>query len=184
MASARPACYSRGVPTRSPAPITVLGLTVSDTRTEKTDGTREHLEAFAGAVGAERFDHELLPDDRDAIRAMLHDATERGIDFVIFAGGTGLAPRDVTVETVAPMFEKVLGGFGELFRALSVESVGARAILSRAAAGTIGKSLVFVLPGSPKAVQLALEGVVLPIAQHARAIAQDLGSHPAVKHGG
>jgi molybdenum cofactor biosynthesis protein B len=89
-----------------------------------------------------------------------------GVDVVVATGGTGFSPRDLTLEAVAPLFDRPLEGFGELFRMLSYQQVGAAAMLSRAAAGLIGDRAVFLLPGSPKAVTLAMEALILPEAGH------------------
>ena len=152
------------------AKLTVLGLTISDTRTPKSDGCRELARAFAVELGATRFDHEIVKDDADRIRAVVHDSLDRQIDVFVFMGGTGIAPRDVTVETIRPMLTKELDGFGELFRARSFDTIGSMSALSRALGGVIGQTLVFVLPGSPNAVRLALTEVVGPIALHAHAV--------------
>jgi molybdenum cofactor biosynthesis protein B len=85
---------------------------------------------------------------------------------VVVTGGTGVSPSDVTPEAVAPLLERRLDGFGERFRALSFAQVGAASMLSRALAGTAGKAAVFVIPGSPAAVELALQSLILPIAAH------------------
>ena len=98
----------------------------------------------------------------------LADAFARlpGVDVVVTTGGTGFSPRDVTLEAVGPMLERPVEGFGELFRMLSYSQVGAAAMLSRAAAGLVGTRAVFLLPGSPKAVVLAMEALILPEAAH------------------
>jgi len=104
---------------------------------------------------------------RDAVGRLL-EAPE--VDVVVTTGGTGFSPRDVTLEAVGPLLERPIEGFGELFRMLSYQQVGAAAMLSRAAAGIIagggGAKALFLLPGSPKAVALALEKLILPEAGH------------------
>ena len=89
-----------------------------------------------------------------------------GCDVVLVSGGTGVAPRDVTLEAVAPLFDKELPGFGELFRSLSFAEIGAAAMLSRAAAGVARGRAIFLLPGSPAALDLALGRLILPEAAH------------------
>jgi molybdenum cofactor biosynthesis protein B len=91
---------------------------------------------------------------------------EDNIDAIILSGGTGLSPKDITFETISPMLEKELPGFGELFRYLSFEEIGSSAMLSRATAGIINKKIVFLLPGSPNAVKLALERLIIPELGH------------------
>jgi len=109
----------------------------------------------------------VVPDDVAAIRgAVRRFLATRGIDVVVLTGGTGFAPRDVTLDAVAPLFDTPVEGFGELFRMLSWQQVGAAAMLSRATAGLIGDRAVFLLPGSPKAVSLAMEKLILPETAH------------------
>ncbi len=114
-------------------------------------------------------DHELVyrvvsPNDLYAIRAAVSSAVSRA-DVVIVTGGTGLSPRDLSIEAVRPMASKELPGFGEVFRLRSLEQVGPGAILSRATGFLVGNSLVFVTPGSPSAVRLALD-IILPVVAH------------------
>jgi len=97
----------------------------------------------------------------EAILAHINDA-----DVIITTGGTGLAPRDLTIETVQQMIKKEIPGFGELFRHLSYEEIGSSAMLSRASGGIIEKTAVFCLPGSPNAVRLAMEALILPQLPH------------------
>jgi molybdenum cofactor biosynthesis protein B len=108
-----------------------------------------------------------LPNDVGAIRREIRSAVSEGyVDVIIISGGTGLGVRDVTVEAITPLLEKVLPGFGEFFRRLSYETVGTSAIASRALAGISNGVLVFALPGSPDAVRLALERIILPESPH------------------
>ncbi len=109
---------------------------------------------------------EIIPDSVEVIRSALESAKSQA-DVVLFIGGSGLHPQDVTVEAVRPLLSKELPGFGELFRFLSYSQIGPAAILSRATAGVAGGAVVFCLPGSPTAVQLALEKLILPEVEHA-----------------
>ncbi len=142
-------------------------LTVSDTRTVDTDGSGAAIIAAMDAAGHRRIDYRIVPDDVDAIRACvgawIDDAQCRT---VLITGGTGIAPRDVTVEAVEPLFEKRLDGFGELFRSLSFEQIGPAAMLSRATAGIAGGAAIFVMPGSTAGVQLAMTRLILPQLRH------------------
>ena len=154
---------------RSTAPTT-LGfgvITVSDTRRPEDDASGSSLAALAQVAGHRVEGPVLVPDDvaaiRGAVRRML---AVRWVDVVVLTGGTGFSPRDVTLDAVVPLFDKPVEGFGELFRMLSWQQVGAAAMLSRAAAGLIGDRAVFLLPGSPKAVSLAMEKLILPEAGH------------------
>jgi molybdenum cofactor biosynthesis protein B len=145
-------------------------VTVSDTRTRETDRggplVIDRLIAARHAIAA----YDIIPDDGPAIRSHVEALLARPCDAVILTGGTGIAPRDVTLEAVEPLLEKRLDGFGELFRMLSFEQIGPAAMLSRARAGTCGPCVVFVLPGSPKAVELAMDRLILPVLPHAAAL--------------
>ena len=142
-------------------------VTVSDTRTATTDEGGPLAKKLIIGAGHSLLGTELVKDDDHAIEHALEHALEHGARCVIFTGGTGVGRRDVTVETLEPKFEKRLDGFGELFRALSFQQVGSAAWLSRASAGVVKGALVFALPGSPKAVELAVTKLILPELEHA-----------------
>lgn len=109
----------------------------------------------------------LVPDDEDMLEKAVIDALSGGnSDAIIVCGGTGIAPEDVTIETIAPVLEKTLPGFGEVFRKLSYDSIGSAAILSRTLAGTVKGKAVFCIPGSEDAVKLCLDKLILPEAGH------------------
>ncbi|GAB4309046.1 MAG: molybdenum cofactor biosynthesis protein MoaB [Promethearchaeota archaeon] len=109
----------------------------------------------------------FLPDDQAAVRRFVRGCVEDpSVDVVVLSGGTGLSAKDRTVEACRPLFELELPGFGETFRWLSFQQVGAAAILSRATAGIVGGKPVYCVPGSPKAVKLALRELILPAAAH------------------
>ena len=154
---------------RSYAPRT-LGfavITVSDSRRPNNDTSGERIEALATAGGHRVIDRRIVPDDIESIRDAVEKLAQRAeVDVVVLSGGTGLSPRDVTLEAIEPLFSRSIDGFGELFRMLSHRQVGAAAMLSRASAGVIGDRAVFALPGSPKAVELAMEELILPEAGH------------------
>jgi molybdenum cofactor biosynthesis protein B len=146
-------------------------ITVSDTRTPADDTSGHLLADMAVAAGHAVEDSLVVPDDIPAIRAAVERALAwQAVDVVVLTGGTGLSPRDVTIEAVGPLLERPIEGFGELFRMLSYQQVGSAAMLSRAMAGLVvvqGKArAVFCLPGSPKAVSLAMEKLILPEAGH------------------
>ena len=109
----------------------------------------------------------LVADEAEALRAAVEAAlAQSAVDVVVVTGGTGLAPRDVTLEAVSPLFDKTIDGFGELFRRLSYDEIGPAAMLSRAAAGITRGRALFLLPGSPAAVRLAMEKLILPELAH------------------
>jgi len=130
---------------------------------ESGDLIVEALKAHGHSV----FMRELIPDDRKLIEASVKKALQSPkVDAVITCGGTGINPSDVTIETVEPLLDKQLLGFGEIFRSLSYEEIGSAAVMTRAVAGVAGGKAVFCLPGSPQAVKLCLERLILPEAGH------------------
>jgi molybdenum cofactor biosynthesis protein B len=148
----------------------VLGfavVTVSSSRTP-ADDTSGELARRLVEDGGHRCDERLLvPDDVAAIRGAVEVLLRRDeIDVVVTSGGTGFSPQDLTPEAVEPLLERQVPGFAELFRSLSFAEVGAAAMLSRALAGIARGKAVFALPGSPAAVRLAMERLVLPEAGH------------------
>jgi molybdenum cofactor biosynthesis protein B len=151
----------------APAVLGFSILTVSDTRAERDDASGETIRDLISRAGHRLVDSTLVRDDvaaiRDAARRMLAQA---GVDVVVTTGGTGFSPRDVTLDALGPVFDQRIDGFGELFRMLSYQQVGAAAMLSRAAAGLVGTRALFLLPGSPKAVKLAMEALILPEVAH------------------
>lgn len=149
------------------ASVPTAVLTVSDTRTLESDTGGALVEQLLREAGHPVPLRRVVPDDADAIRSALGEQLARDeVRAVVLTGGTGVAPRDVTPDTVEPMLERVVPGFGELFRMLSYEDVGSAALLSRALAGLAAGRVVFVLPGSRGAVRLALEKLVLPELGH------------------
>jgi molybdopterin adenylyltransferase len=151
----------------APAVLGFAVLTVSDSRRPEDDVGGRTIREMAAAAGHRIEDSTLVRDEVSAIRAAVWAMLARpGVDVVVATGGTGFSPRDLTLEAVSPLFERPIEGFGELFRMLSYNQVGAAAMLSRAAAGLIGDRAVFLLPGSPKAVTLAMEALILPEAGH------------------
>lgn len=142
-------------------------VTCSDTRDAPGDESGAIARKLIAAFGHSIAGQEIVKDDAHSIEHALEHALEHGARCVIFTGGTGVSSRDVTIETLAPKFSKTLDGFGELFRSLSFAQIGSAAWLSRASAGVINGALIFCLPGSPRAVQLALEKLILPELSHA-----------------
>jgi molybdenum cofactor biosynthesis protein B len=157
----------------APSSVACFVATSSESRTEANDeGGRLLREGLLGA-GHRLVGYRIVPDDPSALRQLVEvDAPAASAQALLITGGTGLGPRDRTLEAVAPLFTRELPGFGEIFRALSFAEIGSAAMLSRAAAGTVGSLLVFTLPGSPAAVRLALERLILPELGHAIGLLQ------------
>jgi len=151
----------------APASVGCYVLTVSDTRTEATDTGGRAAADLLIAAGHRVAGRTIVKDDADQVR----DTIERqlanpDVQVIITTGGTGISSRDTTYEAVCGLLWKKLDGFGELFRVLSYEQIGAAAMLSRAVAGTIAGRVVVSLPGSEAAVRLALEKLVIPELGH------------------
>ena len=131
----------------------------------KLDLTGDIAEKLIKDAGHIILRREVIPDDMKEIRSALTRAAKDS-DVVIFSGGTGLHPTDVTPDAVKPLLTREIPGFGELFRWLSYSQVGSAAMASRATAGVYERSLVFLLPGSPDGTELALRKLILPEAPH------------------
>ena len=142
-------------------------VTVSDTRLPETDTSGTCIRALLEEAGHHILSYVILPDDPGRLRAHLEELLVLPeLDAVIVNGGTGLAPRDTTYEAVSGILEKRLDGFGELFRMLSYQEVGAAAMLSRATAGVARGKIVASLPGATPAVELALTKLLVPELGH------------------
>ncbi len=154
---------------RSDAPthVACFVLTCSDSRAQADDVSGRALREGLEAAGHTVVGQTVVRDEPEQIRAAVERGLEGGARAVLVTGGTGITRRDQTVEAVRPLLEKEIPGFGELFRMLSFQEIGSAAWLSRALAGTVRGALVFVLPGSPNAVRLALDRLILPELGHA-----------------
>lgn len=153
------------------APPTVrLGvLSVSSTRTLENDESGHWIAEQASCAGHTVLVHQVAPDDAGAIRrVLLQWLADPAPDAIVVTGGTGISRKDVTIEAVKPMLAKELTAFGPLFAQLSHAEIGSSALLSRATAGVIGKALIFCLPGSLKACQLACQRLIFPELGHLR----------------
>ena len=151
----------------APKGVPTAIVTVSDTRTLETDTGGALVETLLREAGQPVLERRIVPDEPDAIRAALRDlVAEPALRAVIFTGGTGVAPRDVTPDTLEPELDRVIPGFGELFRMLSYKDIGSAALLSRALAGLKQGRVVFVIPGSRGAVRLAMEELIVPELGH------------------
>ncbi len=151
----------------APKAVATAVVTVSDTRTLETDTGGALVAELLGGAGHPIAFREIVKDEPNEIAAALRRALEHPeARAVILTGGTGVAPRDVTPDTVEPLLERIVPGFGEFFRQLSFDEIGSAALLSRALAGLVGGKVVFVIPGSRGAVRLALERLILPELGH------------------
>ncbi len=143
-------------------------LTLSDTRTEATDTSGHAIRDLLEAHGDVVAQHAILKDDPAALEAKLLELLGRSdVDGILTNGGTGISRRDVTIAVIEKHIDQPLPGFGELFRMLSWEQIGSGAMLSRAVGGIArGRRLVFAMPGSTKAVELAMTRLILPELKH------------------
>ncbi|MBD1942871.1 MogA/MoaB family molybdenum cofactor biosynthesis protein [Coleofasciculus sp. FACHB-712] len=147
--------------------VTCAVITVSDTRSPETDKSGQLIKQLLRDAGHAVSEYAILKDEPEEIRAQLQALTQRpDLDALIFNGGTGIAPRDTTYDALESLLSKILPGFGELFRFLSYQEIGSRAIASRAVAGVYQTKLVFSIPGSTNAVKLAIQQLILPELVH------------------
>jgi molybdenum cofactor biosynthesis protein B len=147
--------------------LRVALLTASDSRTPATNEGGRLLRRLVEHAGFAVVDEALVPDETEALRDSVAKLARPEIcDAVLVTGGTGLAPRDRTPDAVGPLFDRRVPGFGELFRMLSFRQIGAAAMLSRAEAGVISGVAVFLLPGSPAAIELAVRELIAPELSH------------------
>ena len=145
----------------SPVPLSVAVMTVSDTRSEDNDTSGHYLVEALQEAGHNRAAKAIVKDDIYQIRATLSAwIADAGIDVVLVTGGTGFSGRDSTPEAVAPLFDKEIDGFGEVFRALSFEEIGSSTVQSRALAGLANRTVIFCLPGSTGACRTGWTGLI------------------------
>lgn len=156
--------------------LTFCVLTTSDTRNASNDKSGKSIRTKLESAGQYVFESRICRDDKMEIESIVEEWLRNpSVNAIISTGGTGIGFRDVTIETIVPYFTKRIDGFGELFRYLSyTEDVGSKALLSRAAAGVIQEKAFFALPGSVKAVELAMDKLILPEIHH---IVHELTKH-------
>ena len=141
--------------------LSIALLTVSDSRSLADDPSGDALRQRLQHAGHQLADRQLVPDDRYRIRAVVSAwIADPAVQVVISSGGTGLTGRDGTPEAVAPLLDKTIDGFGELFRVLSFETIGTSSLQSRCLAGVANGTLIFVLPGSLDAVQTGWDRLI------------------------
>ncbi|MEW6283474.1 MAG: MogA/MoaB family molybdenum cofactor biosynthesis protein [Candidatus Eremiobacterota bacterium] len=151
----------------APSSVPCLILTLSDTRTFETDTSGQAMRAMLEEAGHQVLGYHVIPDDPMRLKALLINAlADPGIHVILTNGGTGISRRDGTVEVIESFLEKRLDGFGELFRYLSYQEIGAAAMMSRAVAGIHQGRVLIALPGSTGAVRLGMEKLVIPELTH------------------
>ncbi|MEH7379550.1 molybdenum cofactor biosynthesis protein B [Bacillus sp. JJ1533] len=152
----------------TPSSVTCKVITISDTRTKETDKSGQLMVSLLEESGYEVLEYEIVKDEEASIEKAIQEGCDHEkIDVVLTNGGTGIAKRDVTIETVSKLLDKEIVGFGELFRMLSyTEDIGSAAILSRAIAGVCNNTAIFSTPGSSGAVKLAMKKLILPELGH------------------
>ena len=142
-------------------------ITVSDTRTTQTDKSGHLIQQLLTDAGHQIVTYSIVKDEPEDIQKWLTELDKNpDLEAIIFNGGTGIAPRDTTYDVVSSWLTKTIPGFGEIFRYLSYQEIGSRAIASRAVAGITNQKLIFSLPGSSNAVKLALTQLILPELNH------------------
>ncbi len=140
-------------------------ITASDSRTPETDDSGQYIQQVMGEAGHELAAYHVVPDDPEKIGQLI-DETVTLAQIVLINGGTGISPRDNTFDAVQNRLTKILPGFGEIFRMLSYQEIGSAAMLSRAVAGVYNGTVVISMPGSPNAVKLAMDKLILPELNH------------------
>lgn len=154
-------------PDRQPYSASCGVITVSDTRSPDTDTSGQAICHLLRDAGHQVVDYRVVRDEPEQIHSLVQEWCDRPqMEAIILNGGTGIAPRDTTYDAIERLLEKTLPGFGELFRWLSYQEIGSRAMASRAIAGTYRSTLVFSLPGSTNAVILAMNSLILPELVH------------------
>jgi molybdopterin adenylyltransferase len=152
---------------QGPAAVRCAVITVSDSRTLDTDTGGQCVIDHLAAVGHTVVCREIVPDDPSRMRPLLASLRDRDdVDVILMTGGTGITSRDQTYETVSELLDKPLPGYGEILRMLSYQEIGPAAILSRAVGGLMGQKVLLTMPGSPAAVRLAMEKIIVPQIPH------------------
>lgn len=152
-------------------PVSFVVITTSDSKTLETDTTGRLVKQFIESEGHKVVSHRIVKNDPAAIRKAVEDALAGEARCVVTTGGTGVGTRDVTLEAVAPLFDKTLPGFGELYRRLSFDQIGTAAMLSRAQLGIVKGKVVVSLPGSSGGAEVGMKNLLLPEIAHILSVA-------------
>jgi molybdenum cofactor biosynthesis protein B len=147
-------------------PMECAVLSISDSRTEADDLSGKKMQKLLAAAGHRVAFYRLIKNDPVKLSSIMEELLAGQVHLILTTGGTGLSQRDRTIETLTPLLEKVLPGFGEIFRWLSYQQIGSAALLSRALLGLVRGKVVVCLPGSPQAVELALRELIIPEIKH------------------
>lgn len=151
----------------APQRIRIGVISISSTRTEKNDESGSRIKKLAIKEGHDIIFYRVVPDNIYKITEAIREAvSEQNVQALLLTGGTGISSKDVTIEAVRPLFEKELTAFGPVFSQLSYEEIDSAALLSRATAGIIGNAVVFCMPGSLKACELACKALIFPELGH------------------
>jgi molybdenum cofactor biosynthesis protein B len=151
----------------APQKLCCAVITVSDTRTLENDRGGALLNDLLRDAGHAVAERQITPDEPTKLTALITELAARtDVDAILLTGGTGISQRDQTFETVSALLDKTLPGYGELFRQLSFDQIGPAAMLSRTVGGVCGTTIVLTIPGSPAAVQLAMQQIILPELGH------------------
>lgn len=150
----------------SPQSVTYAVLTISDSRTEAEDQSGQLLKEKLRQNSHRLVAYAILKNEAEVIKQKIKELLEQDVQVIITSGGTGVSHRDITIETISPLLEKKLDGFGELFRFLTYQELGTASIMSRAVAGVVRGKVIICLPGSLGAITLASEKIILPEIGH------------------
>ena len=149
---------------KAPIKVSCGVITLSDRFSKDKEGEEKDLSGkYLKEELSKKYDvdaYAIIPDEMDTLKNTIEEMIDDGIEVIITTGGTGLESRDITIETIEPLFEKEIKGFGEIFRAISYKELGAGSLLSRASAGIYRKTMIFAMPGSPNAVKTGL-GIII-----------------------
>lgn len=152
---------------QAPQALRCAVITVSDTRTIETDSGGQSVIEHLEAAGHKVVQREIIPDEPAKMRPLLEGLCGRDeLDAILLTGGTGIGSRDQTFETVSSLLDKLMPGYGEIFRMLSFQEIGPAACLSRAVAGLARGKVIVTMPGSPAGVRLAMEKIIVPELRH------------------
>ncbi len=152
---------------KAPQSVSCAVLIISDSRTEQDDESGKLIKQKLSQNGHWLVFYSILKNEADSIRKQIYELlAQEELQVIITSGGTGASHRDITVETISPILEKKLDGFGELFRFLSYQEIGTASIMSRAIAGVVGGKIILCLPGSLGAANLAMDKIILPEIGH------------------